>query len=1036
MKPRGVLALVGMAALVPFAAQAATLAGSTPANLTVTDSGAAVYQIPIQVPPGVAGLQPKLALKFDSQGTRGIAGPFWSLDGVPAVRRCPKTKAQDGERGGIGLTGSDRFCFEGQRLTLESGTYGANGAVYRTEIDSFSRTISYGSAGNGPEYFTVEEKGGLKLEFGKTSDSRFIPALASGTAQATVVTWYVNKISDRSGNSIAFSYDMADGEITLKEVSYAGGKAKVSLSYVADWNPRTMYVAGTKVQYTKLLDKVTTKAVAGDGTERTVKQYRLGYQYDDARGNTQANQPIPRLTSTTECVSDAADADCLRPLVFHWPSWTPVSPKMNTPFRVGQPSNSKLKFVDQEGFSKENGSYLRRLVDMNGDGYLDLVAFAEGGVYVYMSDANGKYPSEPKLVSTRFTATGEVTGWWDSPTDSGGGFRSRTLVDMNGDGYPDILGFSNTNPKSGPQIGGYVSYWNPALQAFDGQETQVMWPNAIAGGVHCNGQTDEIGAPRYVLDVDGDGFPDVLRFTNGGGFVAYWDRSAGKFKDPQSVSDIKMSSPGWFGPSCVGYLSRQPIFLEDMNGDGYADIVGVSYDGIFVMLWDPATKKFANKGAANSTAIKADPQRDTSIRMADMNGDGYPDLVQFTSSAIRVSLWSGATFLPTTDWTNAMSGGYWDNDALNNPRVLADVDGDGLPDLVGFDSGGVKVAISNGSKFLVESVWTENFKTTTGSQLDPSGNIWYKSTRTPRFFQDVDGDGYPDLVGYGGFAIAMASSSLHSMQPITSFDDGLGATMRLTYSFNQPTAPAKAYAKPSSLPSFPKRQANSPVKIVTAVERSDGNGGTRSWKYTYAERIADFDRGDLGYLSRTVEDTASNTVVKKTFNNQGYPVTLASESQTTDGRQVGLTSYTPYTEVLGQTGEYTGNNRLMLATKSVVVQRWGLDGVLLSSSGTTYEYGGTRENDLPGTAPTQWGDVTRKQEGYGLGTTTTDMQYKMDKTNWLLGQMSSSTTTIWRNSATVAGLAQDAAPAKSVSALPKPMPTEVLSAILTILLDD
>jgi hypothetical protein len=601
-----------MVACMPVCGDAATLAGSTPASLTVTDGGAAVYQIPIQVPPGVAGMQPKLVLQHDSQAARGVAGAFWSLEGVPAVRRCPRTKAQDGERGGISLTGGDRFCFEGQRLTLEqSGTYGADGAVYRPEIDNFSRITSYGTAGSGPKYFTVEEKSGLRLEFGNTVDSRLLPVAPTGTQQpTTVLTWYVNRIFDRSGNAIDFKYDLADGEITLKEVSYAGGNVKVMLEYVADWNPRTLYVAGTQIKYTKLLSKITTllPGAGAQGADRTVKQYQLAYEYGDARGDTPGKQPIQRLKSVTECVSGAAGADCLPPLLFRWPSWTPAATKVNAPFVVGQPTDPKLKFVDKEGFGKEGGSYLRRLVDMNGDGYLDLVAFAPGGVYAYLSDANGKFPSAPKLVTTQFTARDEFYRWADNDADMGGGFHYRTLVDMNGDGYPDILGFSNINSGSdGPAIGGYVSYWNPATQSFDGNETQVMWPNAIAGGKHCNGATDDIGAPRYILDMNGDGFPDVLRFTNGGGYVAYWNRGTGIFGDPVQVSsDMKMSSPGWYGPSCVGYLSRQPIFLEDMNGDGYADIVGVSYDGIFVMPWDPATGKFAGRGAANSSTIKAE----------------------------------------------------------------------------------------------------------------------------------------------------------------------------------------------------------------------------------------------------------------------------------------------------------------------------------------------------------------------------------------------------------------------------------------------
>ena len=170
--------------------------GTTAGQFAVSESGAATYSIPIQVPPGVAGLQPNLALIYNSQGGDGHLGVGWNVSGVSSITRCPKTIATDGVREPINydnvtdpVNGNDAFCLDGQRLIPVSGGITSAACVwppgssttpnnqcaaweFRTEVESYSRIVGIGdnavagSTGSGPTRFRVYAKSGQILEFG------------------------------------------------------------------------------------------------------------------------------------------------------------------------------------------------------------------------------------------------------------------------------------------------------------------------------------------------------------------------------------------------------------------------------------------------------------------------------------------------------------------------------------------------------------------------------------------------------------------------------------------------------------------------------------------------------------------------------------------------------------------------------------------------------------------------------------------------------------------------------------------------------
>ena len=232
--------------------------GTTKANFEVDHSGAANYEIPIYVPPGVGDMQPELSIRYHSQGGNGLLGMGFQLSGLSQIGRCPKTRAQDGitrVSRAVDFTNNDAFCLDGQRLLRVSGTHGETGAEYRTEIESFSRVRITSHNNKGPLSFEVKTKAGQTLEYGATSNSRVMLKGHQGNSdldETQVMLWAVESIADVAGNRIDFEYQGQDDNNTAHRphrISYgaAGYRAEIVFSYTRRFDARTGYVRGYRL---------------------------------------------------------------------------------------------------------------------------------------------------------------------------------------------------------------------------------------------------------------------------------------------------------------------------------------------------------------------------------------------------------------------------------------------------------------------------------------------------------------------------------------------------------------------------------------------------------------------------------------------------------------------------------------------------------------------------------------------------------------------------------------------------------------------
>ncbi|MBP0018799.1 MAG: pre-peptidase C-terminal domain-containing protein [Cyanobacteria bacterium SBLK] len=735
-------------------ARVGTIAG----DFAVNGNGGANYTIPIEVPPGINGVQPNISLVYNSQQGNGLLGMGWELAGLSAIERCGKIIDTDGVKGGINFDSNDRFCFDGQRLMAVSGSYGANGTVYHTERETWIKATSYGSQ-NGPQYFEIVTKDGHVMEFGKTSDSRM---LATGRSDNAVQIWALNEIGDRNGNTVKISYEPSTSQAVTEyptEIRYTGhpgierysdsglgftsvpGLAPegtiqplrlVKFEYEGRSDDMMGYVGGSKTETTKLLSRIKTYVdLDGDGNNiatatNLVKEYRLSYGYNTVSGRS-------LLTQLKEC---DAIGTCLPATAFNYESGD---------FAFSQPSQWTAGFgYDDGGWRADKNP--RMTADVNGDGLADVVGFGNGGVWIATSNGTG-FDSGGKWISD----FGYDAGGWRNNT------HLRMTADVNGDGLADIVGFKN--------YGVWVATSNGT--GFDGKGKWIDGFGSSAGW-------DIQENPRMMADVNGDGLADVVGFGNSGVFVAT-SNGTGFNSTEKWIGDFGYDAGGW-------RTDKNPRMMADVNGDGLADVVGFGNNGVLVATSNGQGFNPAEQWIAGFSYDDGGWRTDKNPRMmADVNGDGLADVVGFGNAGVWIATSNGTGFDSGGKWISDFgydAGGWRNNTHL---RMMADINGDGLADVVGFKNYGVWVATSNGTGFNSVAKLIDEFGSSAGWDM----------TENPRMMADVSGDGIADVVGFGNNGVNVALSKGKS-NLLTTITNGLGGVTQIEY---KPLTDSTVYSK-------------------------------------------------------------------------------------------------------------------------------------------------------------------------------------------------------------------------------------------------
>ena len=160
-------------------------------------TGVATTSIPIEVPPGRNGMQPSLALTYNSAAGNGWLGMGWELEQEGIYRQTKWGVAYTNNT----LEKAFTVKMAGVSGDLVPSPSPAPSNQWSAKIEGgFSRIQQMGTGNT--MYWIVTTKQGRKHYFGQTSDARQIDP----GNPANIFGWLLNRIEDPDGNYLTLSY--------------------------------------------------------------------------------------------------------------------------------------------------------------------------------------------------------------------------------------------------------------------------------------------------------------------------------------------------------------------------------------------------------------------------------------------------------------------------------------------------------------------------------------------------------------------------------------------------------------------------------------------------------------------------------------------------------------------------------------------------------------------------------------------------------------------------------------------------------------
>jgi RHS repeat-associated protein len=659
-QPRAETAGTGLLPAVSLPKGGGALHGIGEKFATNAATGTGALTVPIATSPGRGGVGPALQLAYDSGAGNGPFGLGWTLSVPSITRKTDKglPRYHDGEDSDVFiLSGAEDLVpvrvADGTSTRLDvtdRGDYRVQ--RFRPRVEGlFARIERWTQRATGDAYWRAITRDNAVSVYGQSAQAR----IADPEHPERVFTWLLEETRDDRGNVIRYRYKAEDA------AGVDPGLASEANRFVRQPDGARRFAA-TAQRYLKRIQYGNRTPVARDQPAPVndtdwLFEVVLDYGEHDAAAPTPAEavawpvrpDPFSRHRATFEVRTYRL---CRRVLMFHRFAELGTAPclvrstdfsyadaRVRTPdgaFDQG-PVASYLASVIQAGYVRTGSGYERAAQPPLALGYTQPVVHDQ--LQVLSGDRASGVPDGPRGAGAQWvdldgegipgalTATDRA---WYYRANLGGGELGPAVVQRSVPAAVELGAGAQLSDLDGDGNLDLVNY-APSLAGFFARTAEHDWaPFAPLGQLPAIDWND----PNLrFLDLDGDGFPDVL-ITEDDAFVWYRSRAKDGF-DP--AVRTRQPHQELDGPVLVFADPTEAIQLADMTGDGLVDLVRVRNGE--VCYWpNLGYGRFGRKVTLDHGPRfdTADRFTATRVRFADIDGSGTSDIVYLGTGGVAV----------------------------------------------------------------------------------------------------------------------------------------------------------------------------------------------------------------------------------------------------------------------------------------------------------------------------------------------------------------------------------------------------------------